>query len=72
MNFPECLIEPGNVDALFKKLENLVDDIKNGVNNNNNLSQYIRENFNIALKQKDMKKYINNTLATELNILKEK
>ena len=63
-NFRGCLIEPGNVNALFKKLKNLVNDIKNGINNNNNVSQYIREHFNISVEskrhEKIYKKYFNN------------
>ena len=52
VNFPDCLIEPGNINALFKKLKNLINDKKNGINNNNNVSQYIREHFNISVETK--------------------
>ena len=52
VNFPDCLIEPGNVNALFKKLKNLINDIKNGINNNNNVSQYIREHYDISVESK--------------------
>tara|TARA_Y100000748_G_C15482000_1_gene483197 strand:+ start:922 stop:1977 length:1056 start_codon:yes stop_codon:yes gene_type:complete len=51
-NFPDCLFKPGDVDDLYNKLNDLLYNIRNKINNNNKVSQYIRKNYDISVESK--------------------